>query len=349
MAVDNRTENRNYPLPDKDNKLNEDVLRLIAALQAIDVDIADIIAALATKAAASHPHVISDITGLQDALNGKAASNHQHALNDLTDVDVSSAANNQVLKRVGSLWVPATLQIGDVNGLQAILDEFGAIGAVVVLKGTWDASTGVFPGGGQAKAGWSFIVSNSGVVDGVDFEAGDRIIAITDSASQTTYAGNWHKADYTDQVLSVAGKTGAVTLDTSDISGLAGALDGKVSTSRQVLTSGLATGGGDLTANRTIDVPIASQAEAEAGAINDKAMTPLRTKQAIAAQVTSGIADVRLGSESSTLGGADVTIRVPSGSLLVGFRTDSDWDIREVFSRPLQKRVSGSWVTVSQA
>ena len=124
MAVDNRTENRNYPLPDKDNKLNEDVLRLIAALQAIDVDIADIIAALATKAAVSHPHVISDITGLQDALNGKAASTHQHALNDLTDVDVSSAANNQVLKRVGTLWFPATLQIGDVSGLQAILDEF---------------------------------------------------------------------------------------------------------------------------------------------------------------------------------------------------------------------------------
>lgn len=349
MAVDNRTENRNYPLPDPTNLLNEDVERLIAALEAIDADVAEVASAVAEKADAEHEHEIVDVTGLQDALDSKAASNHEHGLNDLIDVDVSEAANGQFLKRVGTKWSPANIQIGDVSGLQAVLDSVGAIGAVVVLKGTWDASTGVFPGGGSAKAGWSYIVSNGGTVDGVEFSKDDRIIAISDDASPTTYAGNWHKADYTDQVLSVAGKTGAVTLETSDISGLAGALDGKVSTSRQVSTSGLASGGGDLTANRTIDVPIASQAEAEAGAINDKAMTPLRTKQAIAAQVTSGIADVRLGSESSTVGGADVTIRVPSGSLLVGFRTDSDWDIREVFSRPLQKRVSGSWVTVSQA
>jgi hypothetical protein len=54
----------------------------------------------------------------------------------------------------------------------------------------------------------------------------------------------------------------------------------------KLLASGLASlatqnGGGDET--RTLDVPVASQAEAEAGEDNTKAMTALRTSQAIAA------------------------------------------------------------------
>lgn len=44
---------------------------------------------------------------------------------------------------------------------------------------------------------------------------------------------------------------------------------------------GLATGGGDLSASREIDVPAATQAEAEEGVAATKAMTPLRTLQAI--------------------------------------------------------------------
>jgi hypothetical protein len=92
------------------------------------------------------------------------------------------------------------------------------LGAVVVLKGGWDASSGSFPGSGAAVTGWSYIVTTGGTVDGVVFTAGDRIIAVADNASTTTFAGNWFKADYTDQVLSVAGKTGAVTLVAADIS-----------------------------------------------------------------------------------------------------------------------------------
>ena len=53
--------------------------------------------------------------------------------------------------------------------------------------------------------------------------------------------------------------------------------------SRSVSTAGLATGGGALTADRTITVPKSSQAQAEAGTDDATAMTPLRTAQAIAA------------------------------------------------------------------
>lgn len=58
--------------------------------------------------------------------------------------------------------------------------------------------------------------------------------------------------------------------------------------SRSISASGLATGGGNLTADRTIDVPIASQGEAETGTDNDVAMTPLRVSDRLA--VTPGVA-----------------------------------------------------------
>lgn len=101
--------------------------------------------------------------------------------------------------------------------LDSIRTRVTELDASVILKGTWDASSGSFPGSGAAQAGWSYIVSVAGTVGGVAFVANDRILAIADNASTSTYASNWHKLDYTDAVLSVAGQTGAVTLATSDI------------------------------------------------------------------------------------------------------------------------------------
>ncbi|AHF90211.1 hypothetical protein OPIT5_08350 [Opitutaceae bacterium TAV5] len=58
-------------------------------------------------------------------------------------------------------------------------------------------------------------------------------------------------------------------------------LSGYVPTSRTISASGLATGGGNLTANRTITVPAASTAEATAGTVTNRAMTPASTRAAI--------------------------------------------------------------------
>jgi hypothetical protein len=99
-----------------------------------------------------------------------------------------------------------------VNELITALDQ------AVVLIGTWDASLGTFPGESIAQAGFSYIISSGGTVGGIEFVANDRIVAILDNASTTVYAGNWHKLDYTDQVLSVNSQTGAVILDADDIS-----------------------------------------------------------------------------------------------------------------------------------
>lgn len=68
-----------------------------------------------------------------------------------------------------------------------------------------------------------------------------------------------------------------------DVLNLQTNLDAKAPATRSIGVAGLATGGGTLEADRTITVPAASQAEAQAGTDNSKAMTPLRTAQAIAA------------------------------------------------------------------
>lgn len=101
--------------------------------------------------------------------------------------------------------------------LDAIETRVNALDAAVVLVGTWDASAGTFPGGGTAQAGASYLVSVNGTVDGVEFKVGDRVIAITDNASTTTFASNWFHADYTDKVSSVAGRTGNVVIVAADL------------------------------------------------------------------------------------------------------------------------------------
>jgi len=112
--------------------------------------------------------------------------------------------------------------------LDTMESRINSLDQAVVLRGSWDASAGTFPGGGTAQAGDSYIISTGGTVDGVVFNVNDRIISILDNASTTTFASNWIKADYTDQVLSVAGKTGAVTLVAADI--LSGTFaDGRIS------------------------------------------------------------------------------------------------------------------------
>lgn len=176
-------------------------------------------------------------TAQQTAFDGKSNVGHTHVEADITDLvhytssdfdtDFGSKNTDNLSQGTTNLYMTVGEQskLGYISITQSVdLDDIetrvDALDASVVLKGTWDASSGSFPGGGTAQAGYSWIVSVSGTVDGVDFVANDRILAVLDNASTTTYSGNWHKLDYTDQVLSVAGKTGAVTLLTSDISGI---------------------------------------------------------------------------------------------------------------------------------
>ena len=69
----------------------------------------------------------------------------------------------------------------------------------------------------------------------------------------------------------------------SQVTGLQTALDGKAANTVNIGAGTGLTGGGNLTTNRTISANIATQAEAAAGTISTKLMTPQRTAQAIAA------------------------------------------------------------------
>lgn len=139
--------------------------------------------------------------------------------------------------------------------LDAVNSRVNALDSAVVLKGGWDASAGTFPGGGTAQAGESWQVTTAGTVDGVAFSLNDRVIAIVDNASTTTYASNWLIADYSDTVASVAGKTGAVTLDVADVSN---ALDATGDTMTGALTIAPASGWSQLALNK----PASGQASA---------------------------------------------------------------------------------------
>jgi len=153
-------------------------------------------------------------TGDQD-LSGYSPAGHNHTgtyqplATVLTNTTASFTAAQET--KLGHISVTQAVD------LDAIESRVNDLDAAVVLKGVWDASAGTFPGAGAAQAGWSYIVSVGGTVDGTAFAVGDRAIAITDNASTSTLAGNWFKADYTDQVLSVAGRTGAVTLTSADL------------------------------------------------------------------------------------------------------------------------------------
>ncbi len=138
----------------------------------------------------------------------------------ISDTGSVTLDNDSVIAKVLTGFSSSTGTVSSSDSILSALEKLtgnvNAIESAVVLKGTWDASAGTFPGSGSAQAGWSYIVSVAGTVDGVAFSVNDRIVAITDNASTTTYASNWFKLDYTDQVLSVFGRTGAVTAQSGD-------------------------------------------------------------------------------------------------------------------------------------
>lgn len=125
--------------------------------------------------------------------------------------DISDSGTTKKFATAGQLAKVDWLTVTQGVDLDAIETRVNALDAAVILRGTWDASAGTFPGSGTAQAGDSYIVSVGGTVNSVDFVANDRIVAILDNASTTTYASNWFKLDYTDAVLSVVGLTGAIT------------------------------------------------------------------------------------------------------------------------------------------
>ncbi|RWA87918.1 MAG: hypothetical protein E5V95_13640 [Mesorhizobium sp.] len=187
MPVENTTPNRGYQKPFGSNNLEDDVLRLIAALDAIDVDVAGLLVSVTQRALLVHSHVISETTGLQAALDAKQDESEKGNANGYASLGPDG--------KVPAAQLPSAL--------------FGSLN----YQGDWNANTNTptIPAAAAGNKGWYYMVSVAGAtsVGGItDWKVGDW--AVSDGTK-------WVKIDNTDAVASVAGKSGAVTLQVADI------------------------------------------------------------------------------------------------------------------------------------
>ena len=107
------------------------------------------------------------------------------------------------------------------------------------------------------------MILTTGLVTGGGDLATDRTLNVAKATTADVIAGTLDAAAVTPKALKDAGVVPG------------GGGPAGVPTTRLISAAGLATGGGDLSADRTITVPAATQAEAETGLDDSKSMTPL--------------------------------------------------------------------------
>ena len=168
----------------------------------------------------------------------------------------------------GTVTIPPGADISGyltVNGSAAQLTNFPTLNQST----TGNAATATILQTARTINGVSFngsaditVPAAAGTLTGTTLAAG--VVTSSLQAVGTISTGVWNATAITDTYISSAATWNA-----------------KVSASRSVATSGLASGGGDLSADRTISVTGATQVEALAGLSNTTVMTPLRTRDAL--------------------------------------------------------------------
>jgi len=141
---------------------------------------------------------------IMQQLATKSGTGHTHVASNISDF--SSAADARIALQKGAAHGLATLDSnGKVPSSQLELDS-------VVYQGTWNAATNSpLLASSVGTKGHYYVVSTAGttLVDGIgDWQTGDWIIF---------NGAMWEKSDHTDQVTSVAGRQGAVTLVAADV------------------------------------------------------------------------------------------------------------------------------------
>jgi len=122
---------------------------------------------------------------------------------DISGISTNASAITDIETKTDFISVTQAVDLDQME------TDIAALANGMVYKGAWDASAGTFPA--SADTGFFYTVSVAGTVDSIEFAVDDRLIAITDSASTTVYAGNWTKVDATDAVQSVVGLTGNIS------------------------------------------------------------------------------------------------------------------------------------------
>lgn len=259
MVTDAREPSRGYHVPSTDNTISEDMARLIMALTSVGVDVAGLLGAVASKAAAIHEHQIADIIGLVAALANKASADHVHALGGLSDVDTAGAAAYQVLaKSLDGKWRPWTIDLANAIGGAALARLDGATFT------------------GETK-----VPTPSTATDSLNAVNVTSLRAFVASAISALVASSPSTLDTLNELAAALGN------DPHFATTITNALGAKAAKSTTITGGVGLIGGGDLSASRSLAVDFASPAETVAGLLTDKASAPAGVHAAIAAALGS--------------------------------------------------------------
>lgn len=199
--------------------------------------------------AAIFPASITDNAFLRaDGATGKIFQSAQLVEDDSGNLTSAGTVNGRAMAADGAKLDLITVTQASNLDLKA---------AEPLVMGSWDASSGSFPGGGTANQWDGWVVSVAGTVDGETFAIGDLIVAFINNPSTATFAGNWlHAANSPDvaqytgtwtPALSFGGATTGITY--SSATGLYWVTGSQVAwTFNFTLTSkGTATGNAEVT------------------------------------------------------------------------------------------------------
>lgn len=159
-------------------------------------------------------HVSGVTSSIQTQLNTNATSISDH-LADTVDAHDASAISNVPAGNLAATDVQGALDElqGDVDTINSTI---AALPDPMEYKGLWDASTNTPTlSNGSGDNGDVYHVSVGG---SVDFGAGAIVFVAGDKVVYNGASGVYEKWDLTDAVSSVNGQTGAVVLDSDDVS-----------------------------------------------------------------------------------------------------------------------------------
>ncbi len=300
MVTDAREPSRGYHVPSTDNTISEDMARLILALTAVGVDVAGLLEDVAGKAAAVHGHQIADITGLATALANKASADHVHALGGLSDVDTAGASVYQVLtKSIDGKWRPWTIDLANAIGgaAYARLDGATFTGETKVptpstaadsLNAVNVTSLRTFVAGanyarldGATFTGPTKVPTPSTAADSLNAVNVTSLRAFVSSAISALVASSPSTLDTLNELATALGN------DPNFAATISTALGNKAAKSTIITAGAGLTGGGDLSANRSLAVDFATPAETVAGEIDHKPAAPSGVHAAIVAALGS--------------------------------------------------------------
>ena len=206
----------------------------------------------------------------------------------------------------GTLATASNANIPTSTAVKTYVDA--QIGALGNLEGSWDASTGSFPVGATpvvgTKKGDYWYVSVAGTVNGISFNVGDMLIATVNSASTTTYAGNWTSLEVNrDQATTTV--LGLVYIATQT------EVNTGTDTVKAVTPATLA--GRTATESRTGIAALATQTQTNTGTDDATIVTPLKLKTNLATyKYAANVSVTTAGNYTVThnLGTTDVSVEV---------------------------------------